>query len=179
MPWLSRRNSAEEGIKPVNDDSKRIEKSSVSSMVNFIPAQIDGLSGTMPAHHRQAAWRLVWEDVRVLIQNLGCIPAMAKATCSTKVLRNLFKNPMDARDTVLLAGLGFVQIWMLVVTVPAFISLPGILFSCFMTSFWLPTLAMTWPLSGPRVLMDEREKAPMTDGFSDERWIYVNGMSCR
>ncbi len=179
MPWLSRRNSAEVGTKHVNDDLKRNDKHPVSSIVNFIPAQLDGLCGTMPTHHKQAASRLLWGDLRVLFQNLGCLPAMAKSTCSTKVLRNLFKHPVDARDTILEAFLAIVQIWLLATALPAFVSLPGLLFAGFMNSVWLLTLAMIWPLSGPRVFVKEREKAPMTNGFSDERWIYVNGMMCR
>jgi hypothetical protein len=176
MPWLSRRNSAEEGIKPVNDDPKSSAKCSVSSIVDFIPDQIDSFCGTMPAHHKQAASRLMMDDLRVLIQNMGCLPAMVRATCSTKVLRSLFKNPMDARDTLLHVCLATMQIWALAIALPAFMSLPGLLFAGFMTVSWLLTLAMTWPLSGPRVLIDEREKAPKTEDFSDERWIYVNGV---
>jgi hypothetical protein len=176
MPWLS---SAEQGIKPVNDDSKCSDEHAGSSMVNFIPAQIDGLCGTIPAYHRQAASLLLWGDVRVLIRNLSCLPAMVKATCSTTVLRNLLKDPIDARDTLMQACLAIMQIWVFVVAIPAFITLPGFLFAGFMNAAWLLTLAMTWPLSGPRILIQEQEKAPMTNEFSDERWIYVNGMMCR
>jgi hypothetical protein len=178
MPWLSRRNSAETGVRSVNDATKQSLKRSASSMVNFIPAQIDGLCGTMPASHKYCASQLMMDDLRVLIQNMSYLSAMAKAICSTKVLRGLFKNPMDARDTLLQACLALMQFWALVIALPAFISLPGLLFAGFVNVFWLLTLAMTWPLSGPRVLVYEREKAPMTDGFSDERWIYVNGMMC-
>lgn len=179
MPWLSRRNSAEQSIKPVDDDSKCSDKQAVSSIVNLIPAQIDGLCGTIPACHRQAASLLVWGDIRVLIQNLSCLPTMAKATCSTTVLRNLLKNPVDARDTLMQACLAIIQFWVLVVAIPAFIALPGLLFAGFMNTAWLLTLAMTWPLSGPRISIHEQEKTPMTNEFSDERWIYVNGMMCR
>jgi hypothetical protein len=179
MPWLSRRNSEEDGIKPVHDSSKHSLRGLVSSMVNFIPAQIDGLCGTMPAHHKQAASQLLLGDLRILIQNVSCLPAMVKATCSTKVLRSLLKNPLDARDSFLQSCLAVMQIWALAFALLAFISFPGILFIGFMIGFWLLTLAMTWPLSGPRFLMSEREKALMTDDFSDERWIYVNGMMCR
>ena len=179
MPWLSRRNSAEEGIEPVNGLSMEYQKRSVSSMVNFIPAQIDGLCGTMPAYHKQAASRLLWGDLRVLIQNMRCLPAMVMATCSTKVLRSLLKNPADVRDTILQLCLASIHICVLVISVPAFLTLPGLLFTGFMNGIWALTLAMTWPLSGPRVFTSEREKAPMTDDFSDERWIYVNGMMCR
>jgi hypothetical protein len=179
MPWLSRRNSAEQGIESVNDDSKCSDKHALSSMVGFIPAQIDGLCGTMPAYHRQTASLLLWGDVWVLIQNLSCLPTMAKATCSTTVLRNLLKNPMDARDTLVQAFLAIMQIWVLVVAIPAFITLPGLLFAGFVNAAWLLTLAMAWPLSGSRILIHEQEKALMTDEFSDERWIYVNGMMCR
>jgi hypothetical protein len=104
---------------------------------------------------------------------------MAKAICSTTVLRNLLKNPMDARDTLIQACLAIMQIWVLVVAIPAFITLPGLLFAGFMNAAWILTLAMTWPLSGSRILIHEQEKAPMTDECFDERWIYVNGMMCR
>lgn len=178
MPWLSHRNSAE-GIKPVNNDQNRSVNSSVNSMVNFIPAQIDGLCGTMPAHHKKAASQLLWGDLRVLVQNMSYLPTVAMATCSTEVLRSFFKNPMDARDALLQACLATMQVWALVIALPAFISLPGLLFAGLMSVFWLLTLAMTWPLTGPRVLINEGEKTSMTDDFSDEKWIYVNGMMCR
>jgi hypothetical protein len=179
MPWLSRRNSEKQSVKPVNDNSNRSDKSSINAMVDFIPSQIDGLCGTMPTHHRQEASRILWGDIRVMAQNVGCLPAMLRATCSTKVLRSLFKNPVDARDALLQFCLATMQMWMLLVALPAFISLPGLLFAGFVNSFWLLTLALIWPLSGPRILMTEQEKAPMTEDFSDERWIYVNGMMCR
>jgi hypothetical protein len=178
MPWLSRRSSAEEGIKPVNDSPKENLKRAVISMVNFIPAQIDGLCGTIPAHHKRSWERLMMEDLHVFVQNMRCLPAMAKAACSTKVL-SLLKNPADARDTILLLCLSSIQISVLLVALPAFLSLPGLLSIGFVNGFWALTFAMTWPLSGPRVLISEREKALITDGFSDERWIYVNGMMCR
>jgi hypothetical protein len=179
MPWLSRRNSAEEATKPVNQDPKSGVKTSACSMVNFIPAQIDGLCGTIPAHHKVATLGLVMDDLRVLIQNISCLSAMAKAACSANVLRSLFKNPADARDTILQLCLASIQVCVLAIALPAFLSLPGFLFIGLVNGLWALTLAMTWPLSGPRVLISEREKAPMIGEFSDERWIYVNGMMCR
>jgi hypothetical protein len=179
MPWLSRPNSPEQDAMPVNDSANRNPKGSDSSMVNFIPAQIDGLCGTMPAHQKQAAWGLLLGDVQILIQNMCTLPAMLRAMCSTTVLRKLFKNPLDARDTLIQSFLAIVQMWMLAVAVPAFLILPGTLFAASMSAFWLITLAITWPLSCSKMVVYNHQRAPMTDDFSDERWIYVNGMMCR
>ena len=179
MPWLSRRDSAEKVIKFVNNDQKSGVKILASSMVNFIPAQIDGLCATIPTHHKVAALWLVMDNLRVLIHNISCLSAMAKTTCSMNVLRSLFKNPADMRDTIFQLCLASIQVCVLVIALPAFLFLPGLLFIGLVNGFWALTLAITWPLSGPRVLISEREKVPMTDEFSDERWIYVNGMMCR
>jgi hypothetical protein len=100
--------------------------------------------------------------------------------CSTTVLRKLLKNRMDARDTIAQAYLAVMQMWMLVVALPAFLMLPGTLFAIFMAAFWAITIAASWPLSCSRGVLNEgNDRAPVIDGFSDERWIYVNGMMCR
>lgn len=179
MPWLSRRTSLEDSVKPVNEDSQHSDKSPIKAMVNFIPAQIDGLCGTMPNLQRREASGILWGDIRLLIQNMGCLSAMVKTACSAKVLRSLIKDPLDARDTLLQCCIATLQIWILVIAPAAFICLPGLVFAGFFNTLWLLMLAMTWPLSGPRIWTNGQEKAQISGDFSEERWIYVNGIMCR
>ncbi len=179
MPWLSRQNSVDERVSFVNDSRKHHLKQSVGAMVNFIPAQIDGLCGTAPAHHKQAPTRLLLGDLRVLMQNINCLPAMVRSVCSQKVFWSRFGALPDARDTVLEYCLTLMHIWMVVVAVPAFLLLPGSIFLLCTGICSVVTMALTWPLQGQRIVMSAREQDENAEDFSDERWIYVNGMMCR
>jgi hypothetical protein len=179
MPWLSRQNSAEEGVKPVKDSQKQHIKHSTDTAVVFIPAQIDSLCGTSPAHHKQTVLQLLLNDLQVLAQNIYCLPAMMRASSSSKLLRNSFRSPVQARDTILQVLLAMAQSWMLVIAIPALLLLPGFISATVFGICWIVTFAITWALHGPRVVMSSQARAPMTEDFSDERWIYVNGMMCR
>lgn len=178
MPWLSRQNSADEGVKPVDGYPKSSQvKSSVK--VNFIPAQIDGLCGTFPAHHKQAPSQLLFRDLGVIGQNLRCLPAMAMSMLSKKALRNHFGKSIDARDTLIQILLAVAQVWMAAVALPAFLLLPGLMFVSCVAACWLFTTALTWPLYGSAVVMSDLKETPISQVLADERWIYVNGMMCR
>ncbi|TAQ87807.1 hypothetical protein B7494_g3873 [Chlorociboria aeruginascens] len=69
--------------------------------VTLIPSMIDASCGTSPAHYREAPLRLLLNDLRILGQNLRCLPQMMRSMCSMRVVSEMFRTWKDTRDILL------------------------------------------------------------------------------
>ena len=83
------------------------------------------------------------------------------------------------RDIVLHALLVIVEFWGMVMIVPTFLVLPGIVFAilCVMGASFFAVI--TWPLQGSRVVSSRKERKESQEGFSGEKWLYINGSMTR
>jgi hypothetical protein len=83
------------------------------------------------------------------------------------------------RDTTLQVLLAVLQLWVLVLAIPAFLLLPGILFAAMYFIGTFLNTALLWLLKGNRVCPSSQQEFPNSDEFSDERWIFINGSMTR
>ncbi|KAI9744100.1 MAG: hypothetical protein M1818_002252 [Claussenomyces sp. TS43310] len=175
MPWLSRRSSAESAGSDLQPEQN--PPTVTESVVDFIPAQIDGLCGTCPSRQKQTSRHVFLTDLLVLFQNIGYVPRMAMLSYAPKRWRS---TPSLAGETALHCSLALAQVCMLSTAVLCFFLLPGLVLATWVALCWIVTAALSWPLNGPAIVRIMPGKAaPMTEDFSDECWLYINGMMTR
>lgn len=180
MPWLSSPDSNGSNGSPNISPGQNNHKHPVKSRnVAFIPAQIDGLCGTSPSHNSQTPMQLLMADLRILMQNIRCIPSMTRTMCSPKVLQNSLGATAGVRDVIIHCSLAIMQVCMVFLALPMFVLLPGFIYTACMTMCWAIMALMLQPLKGSRIVTSSRDCLPaMREDFSDERWIFVNSVAC-
>jgi len=175
MPWLSRRNSAEEDTK--SDIFDETPVTMTSAAVTFVPTLVDGSCGTSPIHHREMTLRLVLNELKITVQNLRCLPAMARSTCSLDFARSLIRSWADFRDLCLQIALGVVELWGMMLAIPISLTLPGILFAPICAMFVGLVMALSWLLNREKVILSTSPSS--SKEFSGEKWIYINSSMTR
>ncbi|PMD52551.1 uncharacterized protein K444DRAFT_706143 [Hyaloscypha bicolor E] len=91
------------------------------------------------------------------------------------IVRNSRREWKDVRDIALHMLLIIVEFWGMVVILPAFLVLPGIVFSilCIMSAGLIAVL--TWPLHGSRVVSSGKERKRNLEQLSGVKLLYING----
>jgi hypothetical protein len=179
MPGFFRRNSAEEGIKSSKSClTPSPAPRSANTAITFIPAMIDGSCWTSPAMHKKTPMQAIFYEMRIMAQNMRCIPEMMGSLLSLKMARNMFRSWIDVRDICLQVILATTEMWMLVMVLPAFLTMPGLPFMVLCCICACAIAMLAWPLKGDQVITSAG-KGQQTDQFADERWIYINSIMIR
>jgi hypothetical protein len=95
------------------------------------------------------------------------------------MVRNAIGEWKDVRDIALHVLLIIIEFWGTVVILPAFLVLPGIVFSilCVMSAGVIAVL--TWPLHGSRVVSSGKERKNNLEQISGVKLLYINGSITR
>jgi hypothetical protein len=118
-------------------------------------------------------------EMAIMMQEVYQVIASMMTTSSFKLLRGLFGSRYHAIDTILQTALFTIQAMLVIYSLPMILLLPGLLSVPIIGAACLLSMALAWPMRGPRIVLTTTNPAPMTEDFSDEKWIYVNGMMCR
>jgi hypothetical protein len=72
-----------------------------------------------------------------------------------------------------------VEFWGIVIILPAFLVLPGILFTIVYVMGAGLVAVLLWPLHGSRVVSSRKERKESQEEFAGEKWLYINGSMTR
>jgi hypothetical protein len=119
------------------------------------------------------------DGLELLLQNLCYVPQTVRSLLTRSMVRNSIREWRDVRDIALHVLLVIVEFWGMVMIVPAFLVLPGIVFSilCVMSAGLLAVL--TWPLHGSRVVSSGKERKKNLEQLSGVKLLYINGSMTR
>ena len=146
--------------------------------VTYIPPQMDLLAGATVKAARQDPIRLMIEDIVILIRLLRFVPNILAPFCTTDKHDELYMSFTNATIGFLQTLLALIQLFSLVMVIPAFVSLPGGVFSAATALCCLACYLITLPMQGPPINfsnMDSSTKA-LAEQYRNERWVFVNGI---
>ena len=175
MPWLSRRNSSQDAM-----NSNGTQSSAISgSAVTFVPGMMDGSCGTSPVHYRNTLMRIMLDDMKVMAQNMHCLPDMVMSMWSMEFGKDMFMTWMDIRDCGLQMMLLTVELWGMMCAIPMIMYLPGMISMpmCALIACCIAVLSM--PSNGDQMMRSSMPSGRSSDEFPDERWICINGSMTR
>lgn len=176
MPWLSRRNSSEE---PMNSSFSKSPAMMTDAPVMFIPGMMDASCGTSPTHHRNPPMRMMLDDMKVMLQNMQCLPEMAMSMWSMEFGSSMIMSWMDIRDICLQMMLLMVEMCGMMLCLPMMMCLPGMVCLPMYVLFAGIIALFAMPLNQDQVVQTPMPPGRNMDDFMDERWIYMNGSMTR
>lgn len=102
----------------------------------------------------------------------------------TAVLRGSWSSHLGhgirVKELVLQLCLGVLELGMLVLAVPLWMMLPGIVFATWLSTAFMMVWGLSWFLNGDVVVTcDGTGSWSMEPESEEERWIFVNGMGTR
>jgi hypothetical protein len=180
MPWLSRSASSERFASLDYSPAPLSPQIGLTSpIVTFVPALQDVSCCTSPVIYRQKPMQLSIDGLGLLLQNLCYTPQMVRSRLTRSMVRNAVGEWKDVRDIALHVLLIIIEFWGTVVILPAFLVLPGIVFSilCVMSAGVIAVL--TWPLHGSRVVSSGKERKNNLEQISGVKLLYINGSITR
>ena len=185
MPWLfdDTMNGTSSGHKTAlkAQTSPTLERTLPLAMVDgvkYIPSQMDPLASATVKAARQDPIRLMIEDTVILLRLLRYIPKTLAPFFTINKDAELYMSLANAKVGFLQILLALIQILFLVMVIPAFMSLPGAIFSAATALFCLACYLITLPMQGPAINfsnMDSRTKV-LAEQHRNERWVFVNGI---
>ena len=182
MPWLglSRRTSQEESTMQSMSPSSPHRLSSNSSVM-FIPSMMDGSCGTSPTMQKMSSMQMIMMDMKVMAQNMICIPEMIRSLMNTDTMQKMCSSWMNIRDMGLQIMLYIIEMCMMVMIIPCFLAMPGMAFLCICCVCVCTIMILCWPMNGDQVVRCMADGMPSEnqDKFTDERWVYINSAMTR
>ncbi|KAL8801988.1 MAG: hypothetical protein Q9182_004117 [Xanthomendoza sp. 2 TL-2023] len=148
--------------------------------IKFIPSQMGPVTQySIRALSSGPLWLLI-QDTGVLLTVLPYLPLLffprnTKAKIDKEKSRSKVKSWMDS---AIQGVLFLLEALLLVLFIPALISLPSILFIAAALLCVLLLRLIAWPTQGPRILYSsEPTSSPRTaDQHPHERWVFINGI---
>jgi hypothetical protein len=180
MPWLSRSASSERIVCLDYLPAPLLHQiGPTGPTVTFVPALQDVSCCTSPVIYRQRPMQLSIDGLGLLLQNLCHTPQTVMLQLTRSIVRNSRREWKDVRDIALHVLLIIVEFWGMVVILPAFLVLPGIVFSilCIISAGLIAVL--TWPLHGSRVVSSGKERKRNLEQLSGVKLLYINGSITR
>ncbi|KAL8724975.1 MAG: hypothetical protein Q9166_007649 [cf. Caloplaca sp. 2 TL-2023] len=148
--------------------------------IKFIPPQTGPVTNYTTRALRSGPLWLLLKDTGILITVLPYLPLLffplnTKAKDEKQKSASQFKS---SRDTAIQVLLFLLQTILLVLFVPALISLPVFLFAAAALLCILIFRLIAWPTQGPRILHSSvpASTSPTADRHSRERWVFINGI---
>lgn len=146
--------------------------------VNYIPSQMDPLATATTEAALQDPIQLMIKDAVVLLRLYSYLPNIISPFSSRNKDAELYPCLANAKVGFLQTVLALIQTLFLVMVIPAFICLPGIVFLAATALFCVACYLLTLPMQGPpinRSNMDDLTKA-LAEQHKNERWVFVNGI---
>jgi len=151
---------------------------SSSSSVTFIPAMMDGTCGTSPALQRMSPMQMLMMDMKIMAQNMICIPEMIGSMMTTDNMMETMGSWTMVRDTCLQTMLCVAEMCMLCLALPCFMMMPGMAFMCMCMMCAAVIMMMCWPMNGEQIMRCAAQ-GQMMDSYPEERWVCINGAMTR
>ncbi|KAL9024242.1 MAG: hypothetical protein Q9196_006659 [Gyalolechia fulgens] len=122
-------------------------------------------------------WLLI-KDIRVLTAALPYLPLLFFPFKPKSEKQANHSRLASYRDTVVQALLCLIELALLILFIPALISLPGMLFIVALFACILIIRLVAWPTQGPRIAESTVHQGtpPMLQRRPDERWLFINGI---
>ncbi|KAL8864268.1 MAG: hypothetical protein Q9174_007411, partial [Haloplaca sp. 1 TL-2023] len=157
------------------------------SSIKFIPPQMGDIPKYTTRANRQDPLWLLLKDTFILIKNLRFVPLIflplksevekqnAATQSPTGTKPKLFSSVLNSGIQILL---GVLELILLILFIPALISLPGILFFALALLSFLLIKLLAYPTQGPRILLSNMDThtSQLASHHQDERWIFINGI---
>jgi hypothetical protein len=155
-----------------------------TSSVTFIPAMMDGACGTSPTIQRMSSMQIMMMDMKVMAQNMKCIPEMIGSMMNREMMTGMLSSWMNMRDMCLQMMLWVIEMCMMVMVIPCFLAMPGVAFMCMCCMCACAIMMLCWPMNGERVMRCEARGSKerperQREECADERWVYINGAMTR
>ena len=185
MPWLPDHtmNGVSSGHKMAlkAQTSPTLERTPPLGMVDgvkYIPSQMDPLASATAKAARQDPMRLMIEDTVVLFRLFRFIPTTFAPFFTKNKDAELYIGLANAKVGFLQTLLALIQILFLVLVIPAFVSLPGGIFSAATALFCLASYLITLPMQGPAINFSNMDGCTkvLAEQHRNERWVFVNGI---
>ncbi|KAL8995003.1 MAG: hypothetical protein Q9169_005179 [Polycauliona sp. 2 TL-2023] len=155
---------------------------SVATMANikYIPPQMGSVEKyTERALRTSPMWLLV-KDAGVLLTvlpylHLLFVPMSNKSKTEQPQSVSKLKS---VGNTVTQIVLGLLELVLLILFIPAFVALPGLIFLGVALICVSVIRLIAWPAQGPRILYstDPPSTSPATNHHPHERWVFINGI---
>ena len=157
---------------------ERISPLAMVDGVKYIPSQMDPLASATVKAARQDPTRLMIEDTVVLLRLLRYVPKTLAPFFTKNKDAELYMSLANAKIGFLQTLLALIQIMFLVLVIPAFVSLPGGIFSAATALFCLACYLITLPMQGPAINFSNMDSYTKTlaEQHRNERWVFVNGI---
>jgi hypothetical protein len=183
MPWLSLHNSPNgthnEGPVHAPPPAAAQIPRSTPATITVIPSIIDPTCGTSPAQYRHSGVENFRNSLHILARNMHCIPQMLSALLTASIIQSLFRSSLrEIGELAAHATLCIIECWALVMLIPAFLAMPGAVFTGTCLAVWGVIVALSWCLWGNERICESVALAGAED-FADEKWIFVNGTCTR
>ncbi|KAL8784899.1 MAG: hypothetical protein Q9213_003712 [Squamulea squamosa] len=148
--------------------------------IKFIPPQMGPVSNYSVRAMRSGPLSLLLKDAGILLTVLPYLPFLF-LPLNTKVKEKKEKSTSklkSTRDNAIQALLCLLQTIILILFIPALISLPGILFFAAALLCVLILRLIAWPTQGPRILysVDPPSTSSALNPHPGERWVFINGI---
>jgi hypothetical protein len=147
--------------------------------VAMVPAMMDKSCGTSPVHHRMTPMRMMMDDMRVMMRNLGCLPDMMMSMWSMEFGMSMFMTWMDMRDCCLQVMLMMVECCAMMLCLPTMLYMPGIVSMTMGCLFAGCVMMLAMPMNRDMIMRCQMPDGHGIDEFSDEKWICINGSMTR
>ena len=142
--------------------------------VSYLPSQVQVLSAASAKASQQSPARLFLQDTLVLFRLLRYLPWLFLPLKSTNADGKSYTDNSDFVERSLQILLFIIETLVVVLAIPAFIVLPGLLFLAATGVVFLIVQLLSYPLSGPSPILSNT--APLTSQqHPSERWVFLNG----
>jgi hypothetical protein len=96
-----------------------------------------------------------------------------------KFARSIPRSVPDIWDICLQGILSILEFWALIIAVPAFLYLPGIVFVPLCGVFIALVRVLSWPLNKSPLVRTSRGLKDSTKVFPEETWMFIPGSATR
>lgn len=157
--------------------AKPLPSLAMANTIEFIPSQMDALSSTTTEAARKSPFRLLTQDIAVLVTKLQYLPWILRPFWTSDPNAELYLSLRGMRNMVLQSWLFILEMTILFCGVPAFLILPGTMFLGMAAVFFTLICVVAWPMHGSKLVYSEMDEGTVAKAqeHEDERWIFVNG----
>lgn len=167
----------EPGIMGLAPSPKPLSRRDSVDGIKYIPSQQDPMSASTTSAARQSPIRLFFEDAGVLFRLLPYLPNIFLPLKANDSSNELYLNLAGTRDMILQSWLFIMETVVLLLAVPAFLVLPGLVSLAGIALLCLTIWLITKPMEGPRIAYPNMndDTLAIAEQRKDERWMFVNG----
>ncbi len=187
MPGLPRRQSFElmrdmgsthgPGIMRLAPLPKPLPRLDSADGIKYIPAQQDPMAASTTSAARQSPIRLFFEDAGVLLRLLPYLPNIFLPLKTNNSTNELYLHLAGTRNMILQTWLFVMETVLLLLAVPVFLVLPGLISLAGLALSWWTIWLTAKPMEGPRIAYSKMndDTLAIAEQRKDERWLFVNG----